>query len=118
MPRVNIFIRDEDYENWLSIKDRPTFIHNAIQMRESYLDLSDAEKKELKQKLQTIAEEPTKKPQIHSLDEYDEVWGSLDSEVMVFSEGDQWIFNKDTAEPLEEITPAQVKWLKKRGQVR
>lgn len=30
MPRVNIYIRNEDYEKWKSIPGKPEFIHEAI----------------------------------------------------------------------------------------
>jgi len=30
MPRVNIYIRNEDYDKWLEIKDKPEFISTAI----------------------------------------------------------------------------------------
>jgi hypothetical protein len=36
MPRVNIYIRNEDWEAWQSIEDKPEFIHDAIQLKEMY----------------------------------------------------------------------------------
>lgn len=30
MPRVNIYIRNEDYSKWQSIEDKPSFINEAI----------------------------------------------------------------------------------------
>ena len=30
MPRVNIYIRDEDFESWQKIPSKPKFIHEAI----------------------------------------------------------------------------------------
>lgn len=30
MPKVTIWIRKEDLDNWLAIKNRPEFIHNAL----------------------------------------------------------------------------------------
>lgn len=54
MPRVNIYIRDEDKEAWESIRNKPTFIHNAIAMREDYLALSPKEKKVVKEEISKI----------------------------------------------------------------
>ncbi len=31
MPRVNIYIRDEDWEAWKSIEDKPEFLHTTLQ---------------------------------------------------------------------------------------
>lgn len=30
MPRVNIYIRNEDHQKWLAIADKPAFIHDAL----------------------------------------------------------------------------------------
>jgi hypothetical protein len=54
MPRVNVYIRNEDYKSWESIKDKPTFLHNAIELKDRYLELSTADKQELKIKLENI----------------------------------------------------------------
>ena len=33
MPRVNIYIRNEDYQKWLAIADKPEWLHMAINAR-------------------------------------------------------------------------------------
>lgn len=30
MPRINIYIRNEDYDKWLAIADKPEFLHTVI----------------------------------------------------------------------------------------
>lgn len=56
MPRVNIYIREEDEELWASIKDRPLFIHNALQIKDAYLKLKPVQKKILKTELNKVAD--------------------------------------------------------------
>lgn len=51
MPRVNIYIRNEDWEAWEAIKDKPEFIHNSINVKKAYTDLSPEERKKFKSKL-------------------------------------------------------------------
>lgn len=51
MPRINMYVRNEDYESWLEIEDKPLFLHNAINMRDKYLAMSPAERSEVKKQL-------------------------------------------------------------------
>jgi len=37
MPQVNVYIRDEDYPKWATIKKKSEFIHNALNIN---LDLN------------------------------------------------------------------------------
>lgn len=39
MPRVNIYIRNEDWETWKAIEDKPDFLHTILQKRKMGTDL-------------------------------------------------------------------------------
>jgi hypothetical protein len=56
MPSVQTYIKEEDYQKYLSIKERGTgewaeFIHNALNVADSYMALSPVQKTEVKEKL-------------------------------------------------------------------
>ncbi len=40
MPRYSIWIQKEDNAKWLAIKDRPKFLHEAIDSRKKNIDLN------------------------------------------------------------------------------
>jgi len=54
MPRVDVWIRKNDFDKWEAIKDKPEFLHNALNVREAYLDLSPTERVIAKQALADI----------------------------------------------------------------
>ena len=59
MPHVNIWIRKDDFPRWESIKDKPLFLHNALEVRESYKELPPIERKQIKTQLKKIMEAET-----------------------------------------------------------
>lgn len=56
MPSVPIYIRKEDWVKWDSIKDKPEFIHNALNVRGAYNRLEHEQKKTVKKVIKTTAD--------------------------------------------------------------
>lgn len=60
--RHNIYIRQEDEATWQKIKDKPLFLHNALQTAESYLEMKPEERKKVKKVLPEVLGLPPPPP--------------------------------------------------------
>lgn len=54
MPRKDIWIRVDDLDKWESIKDKPLFLHNALNVREAYIKLPAKQRKQVKEHIKKI----------------------------------------------------------------
>ena len=48
MPRVDVWIRKDDWDRWEKIKDKPLFLHNMLNVREAYVELPAKSKQQVK----------------------------------------------------------------------
>lgn len=121
MPQVTVYIRAEDMEAWKGVAKKSEFIHNAL--NDGQMPFLEAQRALNEAKVPTedrvvgFLEEDLKPIPLDELvEEYDEVFGTLNSADLVLSVADSAVFDTTTEERIE-ATPAMIKQLKKLGQV-
>lgn len=58
MPNVTTYIRKDDMELWLACPNKAELIHNALNMRETYLELPPKQKDQVKKHIVSMPSEP------------------------------------------------------------
>lgn len=63
MPNVTTYIRKDDMEKWLACPNKAELIHNALNIRESYLAMSPEQKEHVKSGIQSLKEDTIDDPE-------------------------------------------------------